>query len=1238
MGVSAPPLETLTPGFRDRLGDRFIAPAASGTPLEYLCLSSRLATLPSWEAGVKERLSRLSTFRHAAYARARRLQHLLEPPQAALVSTHVPGQRLSEFLAAASRGQIQPATDAVMAIARQLMAAVALLHDHAPDLFHGALSPERLILGPEGRVVVTEYVLGPAIEQAATAWGAREVWGDLRIPVLADPRQKQYGRQVDLLQIGLVLLAAMLGRPLDEQEFPDRLETLLSSARENGPDATRIPLRPGLRTWLGRLLAVPSVQPFKSLLEAQKAFGQLAQEDRAYAPSNTSLTAFMEQCQLVAAAMAAEAAEEAARLEAERKAAEEAARVEAERKAAEEAARLEAERKAAEEAARLEAERKAAEEAARVEAERKAAEEAARLEAERQAAEEAARREAERKAAKEAARLEAERKAAEEAARLEAERKAAEEAARLEAERKAAEEAARLEAERKAAEEAARLEAERMAAEEAARLEAERQAAEEAARLEAERQAAEEAARREAERKAAEEAARVEAARQEAARKAAEEAARLEAERKAAEEAARLEAERQAAEEAARLEAERKAAEEAARLEAERQAAEEAARREAARQEAARKAAEEAARLEAERKAAEEAARLEAERKAAEEAARLEAERQAAEEAARREAARQEAARKAAEEAARLEAERKAAEEAARLEAERKAAEEAARLEAERKAAEEAARLEAERKAAEEAAHPPRDIFADAPVEATEPPLPFTYLLEDTPPAGTASPLAQTPMADSSAGSTRGETSAASPLTSDPFGPWPVAVPSESAATLFDALAAKQQGQLVPSQHVDEAPFDSRHRVPDEHAPSEHVIVLDDREWGREDRSQRRAHEELALPAPEVPLPNELAADDSFYQRESSAAHGAGVGGARTLFGASDDSEPNVVVIDQPSLVTLPPRRPEPPPERRVASATVSMLPPIVETSSSKKGLVIGLALLLVVAAAVGAYFVFAGRSSSAAEGTLVVESEPTGADILIDGQAKGKTPLTVSLPAGQHRLELRSPDITRSSSVTVGKGARVVQHIVLTKPEMGGLRIVTQPAGGTVTVDGVAKGPAPVRLNDVTPGSHLVVVESDWGSNEVEAKVESGQTLSLTVPTVGWLKFSAPIDLEVSENGKKFGNSSKGTVMVPSGRHHFDLTNQEVALRLRQFVYVQPGQVVPVPLDLPQGMMNLEADQVADVLVDGQLIGQTPQMSVPVALGRHEVTFRHPRLGEVRYPVMATLASPVSISVKFKK
>ena len=144
--------------------------------------------------------------------------------------------------------------------------------------------------------------------------------------------------------------------------------------------------------------------------------GETASEDEFFAEEEVQ--------QDETAALQAEASEAAQNEIEEVQAAEEAARIEAEaqaKAAAEEAAQLAAQaqaKAAAEEAAQLEAEaqaKAAAEEAAQLEAEAqaKAAEEAARLEAEAQA-----------KAAEEAARLEAEaqaKAAAEEAARLEAE-------------------------------------------------------------------------------------------------------------------------------------------------------------------------------------------------------------------------------------------------------------------------------------------------------------------------------------------------------------------------------------------------------------------------------------------------------------------------------------------------------------------------------------------------------------------------------------------------------------------------------------------------------------------------------------------------------------------------------------------------------------------------------------------------------------------------------------------------
>ncbi len=364
----------------------------------------------------------------------------------------------------------------------------------------------------------------------------------------------------------------------------------------------------------------------------------------------------------------AEAQAEALRVAA---AAEEQARLEAERvAAAEKQALLQAEAEAKAEADRLAAAEAA--EQARVEAEAKA--EAARLEAE--AAAEKARIEAESKA-------EADRLAAAQAAQQEEQAKTAENQARLEAEAKAeAERFAAAEAEQAKAtqeEEAARLAAQQKA-EAAKQQEQQRAAAEKEAEAKAEQEQqklAKIAAEKEAEQQAAAAQAQAEAA-----------AAKLAAETAAAAKLAEEAAETQRIEEAKRLrEEEERAKQEAAQAEAKRLADEEAA-------EAKRRAQAEAAR-QAEIEAAEDARRAQAEAAKQAEIEAAEAKKRAADEQRREaeEARKREMAERADQERAKLEAEAnaRAAEEAA--EAQRRA-----QSEAERQAREEQARIDAAKK------------------------------------------------------------------------------------------------------------------------------------------------------------------------------------------------------------------------------------------------------------------------------------------------------------------------------------------------------------------------------------------------------------------------------------------------------------------------------------------------------------------------------------------------------------
>jgi hypothetical protein len=300
------------------------------------------------------------------------------------------------------------------------------------------------------------------------------------------------------------------------------------------------------------------------------------------------------------------------------------------------------------------------------------------------------------------------------------------------------------------------------------------------------------------------------------------------------------------------------------------------------------------------------------------------------------------------------------------------------------------------------------------------------------------------------------------------------------------------------------------------------------------------------------------------------------------------------------------------------------------------------LAVLTIIATAAAVYsplvwtILYEGRRTF---GSLAVESDPVGAIITIDGQVRGHTPAQLSVRAGEHVLEIQSGGSAKSKKIEISANGKYTER--MTFPEAGvrgGLRISTYPTNGRITIDGIPRGPAPVRVTDLTPGTHTLVVDTPLGAQEQDVVVQSGRVAELAVPTASWINVTAPYELRVSEAGRLLGTVGRAPLMVRPGRHYFEFLNQALGLKIRQYVDTAPGQSVAVPVELPVGMMNLFADQAADVYLDGQKMGETPLASLQVPLGTHEVIFRHARYGEVRYTVSVTLAAPVNLDVKFTK
>jgi hypothetical protein len=251
-------------GASDSIGDRLLMFDNSGGPsLELLRFSPKLVTFPGFENALRERVELLSQFRHASFAKVRAVEKLEPKNDLTLVSNGVAGKRLSDGLLAL-RG---PAF--AMWLIRELVPALVSLQQQGRDVAHGALTTDRIVLTPEGRLIIVEHVLGSALDRLHLS--RAEMWARFGIgTVPAAGSKATLDGQSDVFQLGLVALSVLLGRSLAPYEYPDRLGELIDRFEK----LTGQELPSSLRSWLSRALQITG-QPFESARDAQNGLGEL---------------------------------------------------------------------------------------------------------------------------------------------------------------------------------------------------------------------------------------------------------------------------------------------------------------------------------------------------------------------------------------------------------------------------------------------------------------------------------------------------------------------------------------------------------------------------------------------------------------------------------------------------------------------------------------------------------------------------------------------------------------------------------------------------------------------------------------------------------------------------------------------------------------------------------------------------------------------------------------------------
>jgi hypothetical protein len=211
----------------------------------------------------------------------------------------------------------------------------------------------------------------------------------------------------------------------------------------------------------------------------------------------------------------------------------------------------------------------------------------------------------------------------------------------------------------------------------------------------------------------------------------------------------------------------------------------------------------------------------------------------------------------------------------------------------------------------------------------------------------------------------------------------------------------------------------------------------------------------------------------------------------------------------------------------------------------------------------------------------LVVDSAQGGDAVIVDGREVGVTPLTVALSPGVKAIRVR-----------IG-----------------------------ATGDQRTAAPAP-SIAEQTPDNADAAAIAQAASRERR----------------GGLRLSSPIELQVLEGERVLGSSGDGPVVFTAGKHEVDFVNGALGYRSHQTVDIKAGQIVPMKISPPDGRVSVNAVPWAQVSIDGKAVGETPLANLPMPVGEHEITFRHPQLGEQAQKLIVKSGALARVSVTFAR
>lgn len=247
--------------------------------------------------------------------------------------------------------------------------------------------------------------------------------------------------------------------------------------------------------------------------------------------------------------------------------------------------------------------------------------------------------------------------------------------------------------------------------------------------------------------------------------------------------------------------------------------------------------------------------------------------------------------------------------------------------------------------------------------------------------------------------------------------------------------------------------------------------------------------------------------------------------------------------------------------------------------------------------------------------GSIEITSSPSGAEIYIDDEIIGKTPVAHKAAPGKYGITAKFSgykDEKEEIEIVAGQLIETFLQFETSSPAYV-LKIPGSPAGANVRLDGVFKGTTPLTISWPRNSVRLRIAKSGWSVYEKRITLELGENnvnYSLKREAFQLSVKTTPPGAQVFLEGKVWGTTPVART-VARGKYRIKVVKQGYQTKEDEFTVHADFEKIYELNERQKINISIKVNPKANVFIDDEAIGEVPPMkNREIEEGTHTFTF----------------------------